>query len=241
MKHFLVILLLLPGLALANDREVRLSAPEALVESGVLKFALPRFSLKNQVRVLLVAPEEAQVELGPEGRPLFTGLGETWALKVRAEDHPGTAKFVSWITSEVGRNTIFGFQGGAVFGPAEAVEVALPEVEIDGDADLGRTLAWSKCGRCHVTERGRGMAGIGSTPSFFVLRSFEDWEVRFASFFVLAPHGAFTQIAEITEPFPEDRPSPIAPVEMTIEELEAMLAYVAAMEAADLGAPLQHQ
>ena len=63
----------------------------------------------------------------------------------------------------------------------------------------------------------------------------------FQAFYVLAPHPAFTQIKDVTEPFPIDLPSPIAPMEITLDDLEAILAYVAEMPPADLGAPIQHK
>ncbi len=73
------------------------------------------------------------------------------------------------------------------------------------------------------------------------MRSFDDWDVRFSSFYVLKPHGAFTQIEDVTEPFPEDLPSPIAPLELTLDDIDAILAYVASIEPAALGAPLTGQ
>ena len=97
------------------------------------------------------------------------------------------------------------------------------------------------CKRCHaVTSEGR-INSIGSTPSFFVLRTLPDWSERFEQFYVLNPHPAFTQIAEVTPPFAQDRPPPIVPVEMTLGDLEAIVAYVAELAPADLGAPIQHQ
>jgi len=103
---------------------------------------------------------------------------------------------------------------------------------------LGEKLSLYHCGRCHrVSERNR-MGGIGSTPSFRLLRSFEDWEGRFWAFYALKPHPAFTQIDGITEPFHEEHPSPIHPVMMTQEDLEAIVAFVRGIEPADLGGPL---
>ena len=74
-----------------------------------------------------------------------------------------------------------------------------------------------------------------------MLRSLPDWADRFDAFYALNPHPAFTQVEGVSEPFPENRPSPIVPIEMTLDEVEAVRAYVATMKAADLGAPLQHQ
>ena len=85
------------------------------------------------------------------------------------------------------------------------------------------------------------MNAMGSTPSFAVLRTMPDWAARFQSFYALKPHAAFTQVEDVTAPFPINRPSPIVPVEVTLDEVEAILAYVAEMTPADLGAPIQFQ
>jgi hypothetical protein len=85
------------------------------------------------------------------------------------------------------------------------------------------------------------MTGIGSTPSFSVLRSLPDWSDRFSVFYVLNPHPSFTVIDGVTPPFATNRPPPIAPVVLTLDDLEDVLAYVAGLKPADLGAPLRHQ
>ena len=243
MRVLILILALLPGLALADDKLVRLYASEALVKSGLIKHIVPRFSLKTQVKIELVSePNLAEMSLDTEGRALFAGLGETWAMDIRSETG-GTAKFSDWLTSTVGKRTILGFapDGAPLFSEPEVKEVEVAALEMSGDAVIGQTVSKSKCGRCHVTELSNRGGGIGSTPSFFVMRSFEDWELRFSGFYILKPHPAFTQIEEVTDPFPEDRPSPIAPIELSLDELEAILAYVAALAPADLGAPIKHQ
>ena len=243
MRVLVMILALLPGLAMADDRRVAFYAPAALIEAGLIQHIAPRFSLKTQVKVALVDdPSQAELVLGPEGRALFSGLGETWHMEVRAATK-GAQRFADWLTSDVGRRTIQGFapDGAPRFTEPAVQEVAVAKVEMTGDAIAGQGVSWDKCGRCHVTERSRGGFGIGSTPSFFVLRGFEDWQARFAGFYALKPHAAFTQLEDVTDPFPIDRPSPIAPVEMTLDDLEAILAYVAALDPADLGDPLKHQ
>lgn len=232
------------GPSAADDRLVRLSVPEVLVESGLMKFMLPRFSLKTQVRVQIVAPgDPAEAALGADGTPVFTGAGRTWALAVLATDHPGTVRFADWITSEVGQRAITGFQrdGSPVFTLPVTEAAAVEMASYDGDPEEGRRLSIAQCGRCHVSTAEDRMRGIGSTPSFFVLRSLEDWEHRFSAFYTLKPHPAFTQVREVTDPFPADRPPPIVPVEITLDDLDAILAYVSRLEPADLGAPLQHQ
>ena len=119
---------------------------------------------------------------------------------------------------------------------------ALADINIDTElARAGLVASRVHCVRCHVISEDTRMTSIDSTPSFFLLRAFDDWEYRFQVFYILNPHPAFTQVEGVTEPFPISRPSPIVPVEMTVDEVEAIVAYVAGLEPADLGAPLQHQ
>ncbi len=235
---------LLPMMAWAEDRLVRLQAPDALVETGLLKHILPRFSLKSQVRVQIVGVgEAADATLGDTGTPLFFGIGQTWHLAVANPDHLGSKRFSDWMGSKVGQRAIIGFapDGEALFGPPQEQKVAVVEVDLDGDAVLGQEVSRRACARCHAVEAKGRMGGIGSTPSFAVLRSLNDWEERFSVFYILNPHPSFTLIDEVTPPFPADRPSPIVPIELTLDELEAVLAYVGSMAAADLGGALVHQ
>lgn len=238
-----LIVVLLPGLARADDRQVTLYAPPALIESGLVQFIKPRFSLKTQVRVDIVdSAAAADLILGADGQALFSGLDTVWHLE-QQRDTKGADRFADWLISEIGTRTILSFapDGAPLFAPPpeEAIEVAA--LEITGDAIAGKEISYVKCSRCHVTERGRGIFGIGSTPSFAVMRGFEDWEARFAAFYVLNPHGAFTQVEGVTDPFPLDRPSPISPIILTLDDLDAILAYMAVLEPADLGEPLIHQ
>lgn len=243
---YILCLSILPGLAAANDKLVRIYAPEALLASGLLDYALPRFSLKTQVRTEHVAsPDEADLALGPaEGRAVFEGLGEVWHLDVRRPDHPGTKRLADWLRSDIGQRTVFAYApdgGEAPFAPPSVQKAAPAPVSFDGDAELGHKVSRAKCTRCHAVDEATRGWGIGSTPSFGILRALPDWEERFAAFYALKPHAAFTQIVDLTDPFPIDRPSPISPIELTFDEFDALLAYVAAMQAADLGAPLKHQ
>ena len=235
--------IVLPFAGRAEEAPVRLYAPEALVETGIFTYILPRFTLKTRVRVELVEENTAELWLGPTGRPVFEGLGQVWHLQ--AQDTPGAAaaRLAEWLQGEVGARTITAYapDGVAIFGLPEIEEVAEAAPVYEGDARLGHEVSRTQCARCHGVDRETRGAGIGSTPSFAVLRGMPDWELRFAGFYTLNPHPAFTIIDEVTEPFPEERPSPIVPIRLSLEELDAMLAYVAAMEAADLGAPLKHQ
>ena len=72
-------------LSIASDRNLKLSAPPELVESGLLKFILPRFSLKHSIRVELVDDKAAaSVHLNSleNGRLVFSGLKSNWYLEI---------------------------------------------------------------------------------------------------------------------------------------------------------------
>ncbi|KGM87710.1 hypothetical protein rosmuc_02447 [Roseovarius mucosus DSM 17069] len=239
-----VVLLLLPGMGRADDKRFRLSAPEALVQSGLLQYIVPRFALKVGVRVEVVDEgTEAEITLGQhEGRAVFEGAGAVWRMGVSGT-HPGAARFADWLTSEIGQRTVTSYEvaGVAPFRLPQVVEEAEATVVFEGDPAVGKRVSLLQCGRCHVVAPENRMGAIGSTPSFAVLRTFADWDARFQSFFALKPHPAFTQVAGVTQPFAHHLPSPISPIEVTLDELEAIIAYVAGLAPADLGAPIQVQ
>lgn len=227
--------------ASAQDRLVRIYAPAALVDSGLFKYAMPRFSLKTQIKVELVdAPDSADLVFGSEGRALFEGLDTVWSVTAPNQADADAKRLNDWLTSDVGMRTITSFapDGAALFAPPSAQQRDVVAVEISGDAVLGLSVSQDQCARCHAVDEATRKKTIGSTPSFFVLRAMGDWEERFAAFYALNPHPAFTQIEDVTPPFPIDRPSPIAPIALSISDLEAVMAYVSALAPADLGAPL---
>ncbi|NIZ62417.1 hypothetical protein DL239_15700 [Sedimentitalea sp. CY04] len=231
-------------IARADDRLVRLFAPAELVESGFLKHLLPRFSLKTQVRVLIVSKGQAHdIAFGAEGVAVFVGPDTAWHMQVLAPQHPGVQRFTKWLLSDVGQRTITSYAPDSVqmFDLPREPDTDSPELEFVGDVATGRDLSRQLCGRCHVVSETERMNDIGSTPSFFVLRTLANWADRFQTFYVLNPHPSFTQVQDVTAPFAHTRPPPIVPLEMTLDQLEAILAYVARLEPADLGAPLQHQ
>ncbi|SIS96787.1 hypothetical protein SAMN05421759_10817 [Roseivivax lentus] len=233
--------LLAGGPALAEaDKRFTLAAPAALEDSGLLDFLLPRFALKTATRITRGAdPASADAVFGDGGAAVFEGPDRVWSLAV--SDDPDAQAFADWLGSDIGRATVAAFtrDGRAPFSPELKVAVAVKALEFDGDAATGADLSLSLCGRCHVVGAINRMNSIGSTPSFGMLRTLPDWSRRFEGFYALAPHPAFTQIAEVTPPFDPRRPSPIAPVEMTLDELDDILAFVAAIPPADLGAPVQ--
>jgi len=238
---FALILIMLPLGAHAQERIVSLHAPPALAETGLLAYVTPRFSLKTQIRVEQVdSADEADITLGAEGTPVFEGAGSLWHLAVQRETE-WSARFAEWLTSEIGERTILAYapDGDALFSLPPIEEEAEAAPVFDGDAQQGRLISREKCARCHAVDEDTRMSAIGSAPSFFLLRGFANWEDRFEAFYSFNPHQSFTQVEDITEPWPEERPSPIVQMDMTLAEIDAVLAYVASLKAADLGAPLQ--
>ncbi|MGI9482252.1 MAG: hypothetical protein ACR2OR_07840 [Hyphomicrobiales bacterium] len=93
------------------------------------------------------------------------------------------------------------------------------------NAASGRDLARLHCSRCHVMPDLNNM-GIGSTPSFkiMVLSKAEDWRAKFEAFFSLPPHPAFVTIKELRTQ--RQGPSPIAPVILSLRDVDDLMAYV---------------
>lgn len=230
--------------AAGEGKRFSLSADPALVESGALKFILPRFSLKTGVKVDLTdGAADARLEAGTGEPPVFAEAGgRTFALSLNGESEHA-ARFRDWLTSEVGLRTVLSFKrdGAPMFEAVEVVAAVVEAEAVDGDAALGSELALRRCGRCHVIDKRNRFGGIGSTPSFGAMKNLPRWRERFEVFWTLNPHPSFTQIEDITDPFDPSRPPPIAPLELTLEEVEAIIAFVVAMERKDLGGALVEQ
>lgn len=231
-------LLALP--AAAQDKSFELQVPPALADTGFTKHLLPRFSLKTSIRIM-VTSDPADAAFGDQGTPVFRQGDTIWHLA--KTDGPNTDAFEKWLLSDVGKRTIEAFAptGTPLFSADVKVVKTVQAAASTGDTALGEQVSLKRCGRCHVVNEKNRMNTIGSTPSFGLLRTFEDWPDRFEAFFVLKPHAAFTQVEGVTEPFAENLPSPIAPVEVTLDEIEAIIAYVGSIAPADLGAPIQTQ
>lgn len=230
------------GGAHAQDANLRLAIPEPLDVSGFAQFLVPRFSLKTGIRIdRLGEGAEADMTFGAQGTPVFQGMGQLWSLSHTGD--PRAERFLKWLQSDVGIRTIEGFSGpdGAGFSAQLSAPEEAFEVVFEGNAAEGERLSLTLCGRCHVINESNKMNGIGATPSFRVLRGLSNWDTRFATFHLLNPHPSFTQIKDVTDPFDPSLPPPIVPMEMTTQDLEAILAYVSAIKPADLGAPLQLQ
>ncbi|MBV1864769.1 MAG: cytochrome c [Rhodobacteraceae bacterium] len=246
MKRWIVPLLLAfvwAGGAVAQDRKLRLAVAPVLVESGLMKYLLPRFSLKTAVGIDLVKASEADVRLGSgDGLPVILRGDQVFYVKKMVEG-PKAARLVDWLGSEIGQRTITAFrhEGVQVFTGAANLAKVVPEVTFTGDIVAGEALSFRNCGRCHVIGPKNRMNGVGSTPSFALMRTFPDWQHRFEAFFTLRPHPSFTQITGVTPAFADHLPPMIVPLEISVDELDSILAFVATIEPADLGAPIVHQ
>ena len=245
MRRFFVTLgvaLICSGGLAAEEGALRLAVPQALAEAGIVQYIAPRFSLKTSVRIMQVPEgEAAQMRFGVQGTPVFEGQGQRWSLA--HDGDAGAVRFLDWLQSDIGKNTIESFTAadGTTFSAHLTEQEQVAVAVYEGDTLKGEALSLQHCGRCHVVNEKNRMNGIGSTPSFRLLRALPNWDTRFATFHLLSPHPSFTQIAEVSAPFDPARPPPIAPMEMTLADLEAILAYVSVIEPADLGAPLQLQ
>lgn len=127
-----------------------------------------------------------------------------------------------------------GLLGGAPAGAEEG--------QAEGQAETyapGEKLTLFNCGRCHVINERNRRGGIESTPSFAIIRSWENWEDKMRAFWALRPHIVFTQIARVTPSFPENRPPPIHPIHLTLSEVERIVEYARTLEPADLGDKVQ--
>ena len=110
-----------------------------------------------------------------------------------------------------------------------------PAFADDALVKTGQKTTIFNCGRCHVVPGGNPYGSIGSTPSFAVMRNYEDWKERFEAFYTEPPHIAVTQIEGITEDFDPARPPPMAPMLLTEADLEAIMAFVETIEPKDVG------
>ncbi len=240
LRKMAVLALLLANPAFAQDKAFALQAPDTLVATGFLKHLLPRFSLKTGIRIS-VSGQDGDAAFGAEGTPVFRQGETVWHFARRAD--ADAEAFEAWLLSDVGKRTIEAYapDGAALFSADVAAAAVAETAKLSGDLALGEATSLRQCGRCHVVNESNRMNAIGSTPSFALMRTFPDWQARFETFFVLKPHPAFTQVADVTAPFPETLPSPIAPVEVTLEEIEAITAYVGSIAPADLGSPIQIQ
>lgn len=96
-------------------------------------------------------------------------------------------------------------------------------------AQRGLAVSELHCARCHVvSERTKGF-GISSTPSFrIMIIALKDWRDRFETFMARRPHPAHIRL-EGDDPRPEHLPAASKEVILTLDDIEAILAYVDVM------------
>lgn len=239
-----LVLLVCAGGARAADAPLRLAAPQAMADAGFLTHLLPRFRFKTRIGVD-PAPPGAAADMalhdGADGTPVFTAPDGT-VIRLRAlSPDPRVKRFVDWLHSGPGMAAINGFPVGGppMFVAGAPKRAEAPEEVIDGDVALGSKLSIQHCGRCHVVDKRNRMGGIGSTPSFAALRGRGGWADLFRKYWTENPHPSFTQVAGVTDPFDPSRPAFIAPVTVTLDEIDAIVAFVATIAPKDLGAPVQ--
>lgn len=100
-----------------------------------------------------------------------------------------------------------------------------------GNAEKGRELAVTHCSRCHVVGDFNPYGGIGSTPSFQLLAKRDDWFERFQTFYQRRPHPVFVRVPNV--PKPTEIPSHVAEFDVTIENVDDLLAFVETLRAGD--------
>jgi len=92
----------------------------------------------------------------------------------------------------------------------------------------GKRVADEHCSRCHVVGEANRMGGIGSTPSFALLRRMRDWEERYASFFARNPHPSFITVKGLSHT--RTLPPNAAPITLTEQQVDALMVYVREMK-----------
>ncbi len=229
----------------ATAADLTLRLPPGMVESGFDKQILPRFKFKHRIEIAPVTDGAADMALGETGDRVFQEIdGNVFRLDILTEDDALAAQartFRDWLRSGPGKAAIEAFapDGAQVYTTEQAAVVVKKTETFEGDDAIGARLALVHCGRCHVVDERNRMGGIGSTPSFAALRGRSNWSDLFRAFYVHNPHPSFTQVDGVTEPFDPNRQIHVAPVEITLDEIEAITAFVAKMKPKELGRPIQ--
>ena len=212
-----------------------------MLASGFDKQILPRFKFKHRVDVAPVTEGEADMAFGDQGERVFQIIdGDEVRLDI-AMPSPEADLFLDWLRSDPGIAAVESFEidGKPVYTATEAASEVVVKETFDGDTQVGSRLALVHCGRCHVVDDRNRMGGIGSTPSFEAMRGRPNWSNLFLAFYAENPHPSFTQVEGVTEPFGPDRQVHIVPVEITLDEIEAITAFVATLKPKDLGGGVQ--
>lgn len=107
---------------------------------------------------------------------------------------------------------------------------ALPAAaQAEGEAAKGREIAVNHCARCHVIPDYNPYGGINSTPSFRLLARRDDYLERLQSFYARPPHPVFVRVSGV--PAPTEEPAFVAPIEVSPEQIDDLIAFVEAIRA----------
>ena len=225
------------ALSLSHDRAV---------PADLIQYIVPRFSLKTRIRFDRVdsAGDIQLVTERPERGTQVLQLVSGEIVYIQAVGDAAQSadyqEFVEWLVSDPGRATIADFQidGQQVAIPAKAREAAPIEIIIVGDPDHGQQLSWNHCRRCHKVDRADKYGGIGNAPSFHAMRSFDDWYLRFSTFYTVSPHKALISVKGSGIETNRELIT-IAPIDLQMSDINDIVAFVYSLTPLDLGKPIQ--
>ena len=229
-----------------DNNQISLEFPEELLMIEFEKYILPRFKFKTQIKLSVSTGNklyDAKLGILSTGVEVFSDLnGFVYRLETKTTDPEKLSKlekFAKWLTSDSGIRTIedFSIQGVQVFTAVEYSEEQEESEIFDGDIASGLGLSQTHCKRCHVVDD-NAFAGIDSTPSFHAMRSFDNWQERFTAFWTVSPHLNVISISEVYQAGSKTVPITIAPIELSLDEVDDILAYVASIVPKDLGKPI---
>ena len=238
----------LPNSGLSEDRnnKILIKLPEELVHLGFDKFLFSRFKFRSQISIVHPTTEKViHAELGvtDSGSEVFSDLnGVVYRLKVQTKNplvKDKLHKFQLWLTEGPGSQVIedFSYDGMPLFAKLPQIVEEIEEVEFIGDVRKGKTIAVLHCKRCHVVDSDV-YSGIGSTPSFHAMKSSSRWVERFSAFWTENPHVSIISVEDLFDAGGDSSPVPIAPVNLKLEDIDDILAYVDSIQAKDLGLPV---
>ena len=219
---------------------------DSAVPANLIQYIVPRFSLKTRIRfdrVESAGDLQLVTQRSEHGVAVFTlASGETVYVEVSGStsDDPDYLRLVDWLLSDPGRAAIADFRqdGAQVAFPVAAVEEVPVQVTIVGDPGHGQELSVSHCRRCHKVDRADKYSGIGNAPSFHAMRSFDDWLLRFSTFYTVSPHKALISVNG--SGIEKNRELiTIAPIDLELTDINDIVAFVHTLTPLDLGQPLQ--
>lgn len=97
-----------------------------------------------------------------------------------------------------------------------------------GDGQKGREVASTHCARCHVIGDRNRMGGIGSTPSFPLLRRMPDWRLRFETFYNRRPHPVHVRVEGVRQW--TNLPPNAKPFTISQENVDDIVAFVETLD-----------